>query len=165
MAGKFNVALARIRWRSVLPIALLAIIADQLSKLAVLASLQPGQVSPVIPGFFELTLALNRGAAFGFLANMPDGLRQILLALATLVAMAAVGYFLIHEHYSGHLAQVSLALIIGGAVGNIIDRVRLGDVIDFLDFYFNDFHYPAFNVADSCICVGVVLLFVRGGKR
>jgi len=165
MSEGFFLKISRIRWSSVLPIALLATVADQVSKLAILRSLQPGENVAVISDFFNLTLALNRGAAFGFLANVPDGTRQLLLGLATLIALTAVAYFLVHENYSNKIAQISLALVIGGAIGNVIDRVRLGHVVDFLDFYYKDFHYPAFNIADSCICVGVVLLFFMGGKN
>ena len=153
-----------VKWRAVLPVSIFVAVADQVSKLAILSSLQIGENIPVIPGFFNFTLAFNRGAAFGFLSDVPDGLRQALLGVATIIALGAVAYFLIHEHYSDRIAQTSLAMVIGGAVGNVIDRVRLGHVVDFLDFYIKDIHYPAFNIADSCICIGVVLLFFRGGK-
>lgn len=145
-------------------VALVVIILDQLTKWWVLQTISRGEIIPVIPDFFNLTLTFNRGAAFGILSNVPDGTRQLVLAFTTVVALSAVLYFLRHDFKNHKLAQYSLALIFGGAIGNVIDRVRLGEVVDFLDVYWSTYHWPAFNVADSAICVGVVILILRGSS-
>lgn len=131
---------------------------DQLSKFIIVSNLRRNEIIPIIPEFFNLTLTFNRGAAFGMMSGLPDGTRQIVLAITTLIALSAVLYFLMRDYHGELRAQICLAMIVGGAAGNIIDRVRLGEVIDFLDAYWGEYHWPAFNVADSAICIGVVLL-------
>lgn len=134
------------------------VVLDQATKFMILWYLPP-EGFPVIPGFFDLTLAYNKGAAFGMLADLPDGTRQILLALTTILALIAV-VFLLWRYYIGScLGTFALSMVLGGAIGNIIDRVRIGMVVDFLDFYWGLYHYPAFNIADSAICIGVAILF------
>lgn len=133
---------------------------DQVSKLLVLRSFQPGEVRPIIDGLFNLTLTFNRGAAFGLWSWLTPGIREIVLGLTVLVAMAVVVYFLSRPYYQNFLSQSALALIMGGAIGNIMDRVRLGAVVDFLDVYYGTYHWPAFNVADSAICIGVGILIL-----
>lgn len=162
------VPVQRISGRS---IALMAVIVvavmalDQLSKALVLINIRNGESIPVIPGLFDLTLTYNRGAAFGFLAGVEDGLRHVLLALTTCLALGAVLYFLIKDYSKDPLAQGALAMIVGGAFGNIIDRFRLGAVVDFLDVFYGTYHWPAFNLADSFICVGVAVLLFRRPKK
>jgi signal peptidase II len=148
-------------------IAVFVIVLDQLSKLVVLASVGPGEVITVIPKFFNLTLTFNKGAAFGFLAGAPDGMRQVLLYLMTAVALGVVVLMLVRDYRHSSLAKVALAMIIGGALGNIIDRIRIGHVVDFLDAYYGTYHWPAFNLADSSICIGVflLLLFARSKPK
>lgn len=151
-----------------LVIAVAAVVAalDQAAKALALFLLEKGQEVAVIPGFFNLTLHFNPGAAFGLLANVADGQRQLVLAATTLVALACVIYLLIKDYLGDSYGQAALAMIMGGAVGNIIDRLRLGEVVDFLDFYIAQYHWPAFNLADSSICIGVaVLLFRRPGRK
>ncbi|MBN8549844.1 MAG: lipoprotein signal peptidase [Deltaproteobacteria bacterium] len=145
-------------------VSFVVVVLDQLSKWLVLQNIARGEIIPVVPSFFNLTLTFNRGAAFGILAGVPDGTRQLLLGVTTLIALSAVLYFLRKDYRDQKLAQFSLALIFGGAVGNIIDRFRLGEVVDFLDVYWQNYHWPAFNVADSAICVGVCILILRGNK-
>ncbi|RIL08359.1 MAG: signal peptidase II [Proteobacteria bacterium] len=137
---------------------------DQISKWIILQYFQEGQILPVIPEIFNLTLHYNKGVAFGMLADLPDGQRQILMTVTTMVALGFVAYLLIKQYLYDSVGQFSLALILGGAAGNIIDRARLGQVVDFLDFYYSTYHWPAFNLADSSICVGVFLLIVRRPK-
>lgn len=139
----------------------LVIVLDQITKLAIVRNFERGDIHSVIPDVFNLTLAFNRGAAFGMFSGVPDGTRQIILGVTTLIALSAVLFFLMRDFHGDRIAQLCLAMILGGAVGNIIDRVRLGEVIDFLDVYWGSYHWPAFNVADSAICVGVVLLILR----
>jgi signal peptidase II len=140
-------------------------ILDQLSKAWVLASLTEGQIVEVVPGIFNLTLAFNRGAAFGIMSDFSDQTRHLLLALTTVLALTAVMYFLYYDYLEDRVAQSALGLILGGAFGNIIDRLRLGEVVDFLDVYYGTYHWPAFNVADSAICVGVFILLFRKPAR
>ena len=136
------------------------VLLDQLSKLAILQSFQPGEYRPIISGLWNLTLTYNRGAAFGLWSGLPSGLREVVLGLTILLAVAVVTYLLSRSYYQTALAQCSLAAILGGAIGNVIDRVRLGAVVDFLDFYIGSYHWPAFNIADSAICIGVGLLLL-----
>ena len=138
---------------------------DQLTKSLIVTSFKPGQSVPVIDGIFNLVLVFNKGAAFGLLSGITDGVRSIVLGLTTAVALCAVFYFLIVEYFEDSFAKCALGLILGGAFGNIIDRIRLGEVIDFLDFYWKSYHWPAFNVADSAICVGVFILLIRTPKK
>jgi len=148
-----------------LAVVVLVVVADQYSKSVILAHLQPNSVRTIIPGFFNLVLTFNRGAAFGFLAGVSEGYREVLLALTTLIALAAIAYFLFTDYYRDRVGQLALSLIIGGAIGNIIDRMRLGSVVDFLDFYYQSYHWPAFNIADSCICLGVATLILFRPKN
>jgi signal peptidase II len=134
--------------------------ADQVSKLVVLQAFQPGEVRPVLDGFFNLTLTFNRGAAFGLWSWLTPGIREAVLGLTVLLAMAVVVYFLSRPYYQRPLSQSALALIMGGAIGNIMDRFRLGAVVDFLDVYYGTYHWPAFNIADSAICLGVGILIL-----
>lgn len=132
---------------------------DQLSKQLILENLFEGQVIPVAP-FFNIVLTYNRGAAFGLFSGLPDGWRETALLLTTVLAVSAVIYFLFHDYRDDLRGHVALSLILAGALGNIIDRVRLGMVVDFLDVYYGDWHWPAFNVADSAICIGVAMLLL-----
>jgi signal peptidase II len=148
-----------IRWFLVSAVALITVLADQLSKMWVLQSFRERDVLPVIPGFFNLTLAYNPGAAFGLWTGLGDGTRQLVLGLTILVALTVVFVFLKQTAHRGWAPQTALAAILGGAVGNILDRIsHSGRVVDFLDFYWDVHHWPAFNVADSAICVGVAVL-------
>ena len=136
---------------------------DQFSKYWVVSSFQAGESRPVIAGFFNLVLVYNKGAAFGMFSGMEDGLRQLLLALTTIAALALVGYFFMQEYFADLPSRLALGFIVGGAAGNIIDRVRLGQVIDFLDVFYRQHHWPAFNLADSAICIGVAVLILKSG--
>jgi len=112
----------------------------------------------VIPGFFDLTYVRNPGAAFGFLAQASPALRSFFFSAVAVIAVFLILYFII-RHKEGTLLQATaLSLISGGALGNLLDRVRFGEVVDFLDFYVGSYHWPAFNVADSAISVGACLL-------
>jgi signal peptidase II len=141
--------------------ALAVLILDQLSKLFALQRLPLGRPVSLIDGFFSLTLVLNPGLAFGMLADTPAGWRWVvaLLSIGALAVLAVVGLRMLPG--GGPLTPVALGLIFGGAVGNLIDRGRFGAVVDFLDFYWRGYHWPAFNAADSAITVGVVLLALR----
>jgi signal peptidase II len=135
------------------------IVADQLTKWLVLARFAPGERLEVAP-FFNLVLAFNKGAAFSFLAGA-GGWQTPLLAAFALVACVVVTVLLLRSP-GRTLFCAGLALILGGALGNLIDRLRLGHVVDFLDLHAAGWHWPAFNVADSAITVGAALLIVDG---
>ena len=141
--------------------ALVVLILDQLTKAVALRQLLPGQPISVVDGFFSLTLVMNPGLAFGMLSSTPTAWRWIVaaLSLAALAILATVGIRLLAS--GGWTTRVALGFIFGGAAGNLIDRGRFGAVVDFLDFYWRDYHWPAFNVADSAISVGVALLALR----
>jgi signal peptidase II len=142
-------------------LAALIFVADQVTKLLVLHRLQPGVPVPVVDGLFALTLVMNPGLAFGMLGGIPESLRWMvgLLSLGALVLLALLAARVLPN--GGPWARLALGLIFGGAAGNLVDRVRFGAVVDFLDVYWRAYHWPAFNVADSAISVGVTLLALR----
>jgi len=140
-------------------VAVLAV--DQLSKLVALAHLSPGTQIPLVDGFADLTLVMNPGLAFGMFGGTPPAWRW-LVALLSLLALSVLGLLSVRLlPGGGRSAALSLGLIFGGAVGNLIDRGRFGAVVDFIDLYWRGYHWPAFNVADSAITVGVGLLALR----
>jgi signal peptidase II len=144
-----------------LPLATGVLVLDQISKVAVSASLHMHETRPIIDGLLNLTRVHNTGAAFGLLAGQSSPMRTFLFLAVSLLAIGVVLWMLFRLS-SGHGTEVvALSLIFGGALGNVIDRARLGEVIDFIDVYYGNYHWPAFNVADSAITVGVLLLCYR----
>jgi signal peptidase II len=135
------------------------VIIDQITKIYIKNTFDLYQTKVIIPGFFNLTFVLNPGAAFGFLAKLDDSYRQIFFLATASIAIILLIYLMIKEN-EHKLRLFSYSLILSGAIGNLIDRIYLGSVIDFLDFYIKNYHWPAFNVADSCITVGVFFLFL-----
>jgi signal peptidase II len=144
-------------------LALGVIVADQLTKILALRSLAHGERVPVIAGWFDLTLVYNPGAAFSMLANAGGWQRNFLIGMG-LVA-ACVLLWLLWQHGAQRLFATGLALILGGALGNVIDRIFLGQVVDFVLLYYRDWHWPAFNIADSAITVGAALLIIDELRR
>ncbi len=132
----------------------IVIVCDQITKAVVAGSVNQFRGVTVIPGFFNLVNWRNPGSAFGMFAGSGDW-KTIFLSLMPLVALVVIAFML--RHAKDRATVFALSLIAGGAVGNMIDRVRFGEVVDFLDFYIGTYHWPAFNVADSCITVGVAL--------
>lgn len=132
------------------------VLIDQLTKLLVERSFTVGMRKPVLPGWFDLTLAYNKGAAFSFLSNAAGWQRWMFIGLG--LAAAAFIVFLLVRHGSQRLFSFGLALILGGAIGNVVDRIFRGQVVDFLLAYYDRYFFPAFNVADSAITVGAILL-------
>jgi signal peptidase II len=128
---------------------------DQATKAWVLALFQPGESVTVTP-IFNLVLFFNTGASFSFLADAGGWQRWFFVVLA--LAVSAWLLALLRRHASEFLMAFSLSLILGGAVGNVVDRIRFGAVTDFLHFHWNEHFFPAFNVADSCITVGVIVM-------
>jgi signal peptidase II len=131
---------------------------DQATKLILVRSLPAGAQVPVIPGFFNLVHIYNRGAAFGLLSGLPPAVARSLFLATTALVLAVVGYLWWRLPDRQRAAALGYSLIITGALGNFIDRLRLGEVIDFLDFYLGRYHWPAFNLADSLVCLGAGVL-------
>src|SRR5262245_37858921 len=138
--------------------AAIVLIADQLTKAWATASLKPIVYIEVIPGFFRLSYATNRGVAFSLFADSQLDIRWILSAVSLVAALFVLSYFR-RAPADKQLLNFSLALLIAGIVGNMIDRVRMGEVVDFIELHWQGLYsWPTFNVADSAICVGAVLL-------
>lgn len=140
-------------------IALLAIVADRLSKLWVVAHIPSGSAIVVIPRYFSLTHVLNTGAAFSLFegSRNPNTVRYALIAFSVFAALAVL-VLLWRSGRQLSVSSVALALILGGAIGNLYDRIHLHSVVDFLEVHIVHYHWPDFNVADSCIVVGACLL-------
>ncbi len=132
------------------------LVADQLTKLYIDRTMKLYQSIPVVDGLFSITYLRNKGAAFSFLSDA--SWRLPFFVLATVVAVIAIITAFCKLKDEQRFAALSLSLILSGAIGNLIDRVRMGEVVDFLDVYWRNYHWPAFNVADSAICVGVAML-------
>ena len=146
----------KLRW---LVLIVLILAADQATKLWVLAALQPYEVIPVLPSL-NLTLVFNEGAAFSFLADAGGWQRWFFVALAVVIS-AVLLVWLWRLKPEDRLTAAGLSLVAGGALGNLIDRIAYGHVVDFVDVYWRTWHWPAFNVADSAITVGVGLLLLE----
>lgn len=138
-------------------IAIIVIILDQLSKYIVRSKLRVFAVVHFLP-LWNWTLAYNQGAAFSFLADASGWQRIFFSALAIIVAIVLI-YYILFKSYT-MLNGLAMSLILGGAIGNLIDRLNTGYVTDFIDWYYSNHHWPAFNLADSCITVGIVLLII-----
>lgn len=158
--------------RIVVPlIVVTGIFLDQATKLLIDRAMHLHQSIPVIDGLFSITYVRNRGAAFSILAGSPW--RLPFFVAVTLVALVVIGFMIRRAGDGRRLEITGLSMVMSGAVGNLIDRVRMGEVIDFLDVYWRTHHWPAFNVADSLICIGVGILMLdafmqnrrrRGGR-
>lgn len=134
---------------------------DQWTKGWIVDHLNFHDVIPVIPGFFQIVRVHNRGAAFGFLRHLPEGVTTPLFLGVGVLALLFLGILLRKVSPKDWQVLVALGGIAGGAVGNMFDRIRYGYVVDFLDFYVGKYHWPAFNIADSAISVGVAYLILR----
>lgn len=146
------------RYRILTIISIVILVLDQATKLYVDANFRLHESIPVVRGFFNLTYVRNKGAAFGIFAD--SAVRIPFFITVSIVAMLGILWYIRRIRNDQKLAVFSLSLVFSGAFGNLIDRIRLGEVIDFLDVFWQRHHWPAFNVADSAICVGVALLFI-----
>lgn len=142
-------------------IGLLVVALDQATKFWIMQSMRLHESIPIVPNLFSLTYIRNPGAAFGLLAGSSDAFRMVFFGLTSLFALGLLGTILVRLPEKDWIGQLSIAGILGGAIGNLIDRLRFGEVIDFLDVYIEAYHWPAFNVADSAISVGVVCLIIH----
>ena len=152
-------------FRKALPwfaVAAAIVLADRVTKLLVLDSFAPGERLP-ITGFFNMVLVFNKGAAFSFLAGASGWQTPVFAAISSIASLVII--VLILRNTSNRMLCVALALILGGALGNLWDRLQWGHVVDFLDFHAAGWHWPAFNVADSGISIGAVLLILESFVR
>lgn len=139
-------------------LALIVLIADQVSKAWATEKLLPVDTLEVIPNFFRFTYARNRGVAFSLFADSKYEIKWVLAAISLLAAIG-VAYYLIRLATNNSRLNISLSLLLAGIVGNLIDRVRLGEVVDFIDFHwYEKYTWPTFNIADAAICIGAALL-------
>ncbi len=159
---------ARLRAAS---IAAIVVLLDRITKLYIRTRVSPWDIHPVIPGFFNIIHTENPGAAFGMLAESAAPLRSWLLVGVSVVVMCGIAWILWRPARAGlgdgALLQTAFALVLGGALGNFIDRAGRGTVTDFLQFFFGSYEFPSFNVADSAITIGAALLIIdllRGKK-
>jgi signal peptidase II len=141
-------------------IALAVIVVDQMVKAIVRREIALNESITVIPGFFDLTRVHNTGTAFGFMNTTDFPFKTVVLAAIAIGALAALAMYAATLPASQRLARIGLALILGGAAGNLIDRVSEGYVVDFVDLYWSGWHFWAFNVADAAITVGVALMIL-----
>ncbi|HBH86123.1 MAG TPA: signal peptidase II [Syntrophaceae bacterium] len=139
----------------------LMVLLDFVTKAYISSTMLLHESFPVIEGFFNITYVRNPGAAFSILADAPAAFRSIFFIAVTSVAILCILYYVIKDTSEDLLMTFGLSLIMSGAVGNLIDRVRLGEVVDFIDVYIGSYHWPAFNVADSAITVGAFLLILE----
>jgi len=152
---------ASAHWTRWLWLSVAVIVVDQLTKYAMLTAFRPGEEWP-LTSFFSLVLAFNAGAAFSFLAGADGWQRWLFMA----IALIACGFMLwLLKRGGSRVFCAAIALIIGGALGNLYDRVAIGRVVDFLLFHYHDWHYPAFNVADSAITVGAAALILESFRQ
>ena len=136
------------------------ILLDQITKYYIDSYMAVGDSFPVIQGLFNIAHVRNPGAAFGIFSKSPEIFRTVFLIAVTSAAMVLIVYYIRMNRERGTLLNLAMSMIFGGAIGNLIDRIRFGEVIDFLDFYIGSHHWPAYNVADSAISTGAVLLLI-----
>jgi len=144
-----------------LSIAFIILIVDQVSKHFASACLSPITPVTIITSVFDLVLVKNQGAAFGLMSGVANPYRTIIFTLISLGAVFLLVYIYRTRPEGNKLVPVAIGLVSGGAVGNWIDRIRFGHVVDFFDFHIGVHHWPTFNVADSCISIGVTLLLIQ----
>lgn len=148
-----------------LVISLGVVVLDQITKAIVSSRLALGESVEVISGLLHLTLVRNTGMAFGLLSRSDLPYKSVIMTLLSVGALAAVLYYTMRSDQGDRITRFGLAFILGGALGNIIDRVRFGYVVDFVDVFYGSSHWPAFNVADTSICIGVGLLLLDSFRR
>ena len=150
-------------WRSslLLCVAGLVVLLDQITKVWVDKTMRVYDNQSIIPGILDLHYIRNTGAAFGFLSGSHEGFRVPFFILVSVVAVGIILFLFYRLEDSEVMMPVALSLVLGGAIGNLVDRIRLGEVIDFILVHYKTFRWPAFNVADIAITVGVFLLILR----
>ncbi len=147
------------KYTIILIITLPVIVLDQLTKFYIQKSMKLHQSIKIIDGLFDITYVLNKGAAFSFLADKSEGFIVPFFIIVSVFAIGIIGFLFYKTEKNDYISLIAFALLLGGSIGNLIDRIRHGAVTDFLDFYFQQYHWPAFNIADSAITTGIVLFF------
>jgi len=145
------------KYKILVIISFLVIVFDQISKAIIVKLIMPYTSKIIIPGVFNITHIYNPGGAFGFMAGQSTLVRTILFLVVSTIAIGFIFYFYKNTPKTHPVLASGFALIFGGTIGNMIDRIRLGTVVDFLDFYIKGLHWPAFNIADSAISVGMAI--------
>jgi signal peptidase II len=136
----------------------LVVLLDQITKFIIVSNFLLHESLPVLGGFFNITYVRNPGAAFGFMSGASPEFRGMFFSLVTLIAVSLILYHLVKNRIGNPLLAFAMALIVAGALGNLLDRFRYGEVIDFLDLHIGGYHWPAFNIADTAISIGAVFL-------
>lgn len=149
-----------IRQKKALILALFVLVIDQISKLAIQMNIPLWGQIPLIPDFLNLVHVLNRGAAFGFLSNVDSQWQIFLFVGMAVIAVVFIAYVLLTTSRKNAFFSYGLGAVLGGALGNLVDRLRIGMVVDFLDLYVHQWHWPAFNLADTAITCGTLSLIV-----
>ena len=134
------------------------VILDQITKAMIQSTMRLHQSIPIIDGLLSLTYIRNPGAAFGLFADSQNGIRILFFVTVSIIAILFLISLYSKIPQKNLIGRLAIGMVLGGAIGNLIDRVRFGEVVDFIDFYITTHHWPAFNIADSCISTGVVLL-------
>ena len=137
------------------------LLSDQVTKFMVVQKFPLYQRMEVIQGFFNFTHVRNTGGAFGIFGGEKGGIGSILFVVVSLIAVGAIVFFFVKIKENEKTLTLSFSLILSGAIGNLIDRLRYGEVVDFLDFHLSTYHWPAFNIADSAICIGIGLMALQ----
>ena len=164
MGSSFKLQVSSLTSQKYIKLACIAgsvVLVDQGTKTIVLKTMPLYDSISIIPGFFNLTHIHNPGGAFGFLAGQSSFLRSIFFLFASSLAICLIFYFYKNTPRTHPFLAAGFALILGGAIGNLIDRIRFGKVVDFLDFFIGNLHWPAFNFADSAITVGIAIFILH----
>lgn len=148
------------RYGLLIGVSLIIVSLDQITKLLIINTMQLHESIPVVAGFFNLTYIRNPGAAFGLFATTNSAFRLIFFVGTSIFALGLLGTIFYRIHPDDVWGQLTVSSIMGGAIGNLLDRLQHGEVVDFLDVYIGRYHWPAFNVADGAISVGVVSLLI-----
>jgi signal peptidase II len=149
------------KWMTLLAVAGAILAADQASKYLVVSSIPVDRGFPVVAGFVDLVHVRNPGAAFGIMSASAWDFRKLFFVLVSVVALGAILWMIASSDEIDRPLMLGYSLFFGGAVGNLVDRIRFGEVIDFLDIHWGNLHWPAFNVADSALCVAVACFFLH----
>lgn len=158
---RFEISQEGPRYLILIGMAIGIIFLDQVTKFLIHQSMRLHESIVIVEGFFAITYIRNPGAAFGFLANLSADVRFYFFVGVSIVALIFLSAFFLKTPREDFWTQIGISWVVGGAFGNLIDRLRLGEVIDFLDFFVGPYHWPAFNVADSAISMGLALLILQ----
>ena len=169
MSFELDIPFMKRKYWILIIVCLLVLFLDQWTKLIIQRSLSLYQRIEVIHGFFNLVHVRNTGGAFGIFGGEGGGIGSLFFVVVSVVAIGSILILLTRLKEDEVIISLSLSFILSGAVGNLIDRLWHGEVVDFLDFYVSSYHWPAFNIADSAICVGIglmiLVLFVKDHKK